>query len=107
MQTSTRPIEFKTKITLLNGHRLPKKNWQKIVARSTVPNRNIFGVAEIDRQRNMHGAYYDTWRIVLEERGYIFREINSGAGISGYSPTVKELITKALSFEGIRVFLEE
>lgn len=100
-------IEFKRKYSLTNGNKVTKNNWSKVFAKSNIPNKNVLGVAEIERQKKENGAYFDCWRIEKGERGYIFIEINSGCGICGYLPTVKELIFHSLKFDYINIFLED
>lgn len=99
--------EFKRKYSLTNGNKVTKNNWEKVFAMSTIPNTNVLGVPEIERKKKIEGAYYNFWRIDKEEKGYIFKEINSGCGICGYLPTVKELIFQALKFDYINVFLDD
>lgn len=100
-------IEFKQKYSLKNGNKINKKNWQRIVAKSSVPVRHDYGTRAIAAAMKEQGQYLETYRIQFEEgKGYIFREENHGCGINGYHPDVRRCVWAALKFSHIQVFLE-
>ena len=68
-------ITFAPKITVPHGRLLSAKNASRI----TVP-------------------YFCQYVIRKEREGFIFREVGNGSGISGHSPTVRELVINAARF---------
>lgn len=105
-------IEFKKKFSMVNGNKVTKKNWHKVMAKSNEPCTGIHGVPEIELAKQLHGVYYPTYKLVYEKNddqercGYIFREIYAGTGINGHHKTFKEAIWWALS-PRISVFIED
>lgn len=96
---------------MVNGNKVTKKNWHKVVAISSTPCTNVLGVKAIDDIKNAGGEYFEKWKLVFEEAddhtqaGYIFREINHGGGISGRHESFKRTIWGAIGLT--RVYLEE
>lgn len=98
-------IEFKKKYSLVNGNKINKNNWHKVVAICLEPNISIHGVTAIDSVRISGGQYFCRYKLVKEEDGYIFREINANTGINGHHETYRLAIFRAISSR-IRVILE-
>ncbi|NUN99957.1 MAG: hypothetical protein HUU01_05005 [Saprospiraceae bacterium] len=109
---AARSIQFERIYFIKNGNKVTKKNWHKVIAKSSRPCTNIKGVPAIDDEIQRNGAYYERWELKYEEAtehhaaGYIFREVNHGGGISGTHPTYREAIWHALNFH-VTVWLEE
>ncbi len=104
-------IEFKRKYSLQNGNRVTKKNWQNVIAVSSKPCTGVLGVPAIEEAKRTKGAYFETWRLVYEDKdpertGFIFREINHDCGIGGHHKTFKEAVWSAIR-KDIRVYLTE
>jgi hypothetical protein len=110
-------IELKQKFSLKNGNKITKKNWQKVVAVGTRPCTNVGGYPVIEAAK-LNGGYFERWKLVYEPAheledpkknppGYIFREINHGCGITGRHKTPKQAIWSALSFDYIKIFIED
>lgn len=110
-------IQFKKKFSMMNGNKVTKKNWHKVIAVSNRPCKNVLGFPAIEEAKKNGGEYFEKWRLVYEKEktypdgkkstfGYIFREINHGGGINGHHKTPKEAIWWACS-NHITVWLEE
>ena len=105
-------IEFKRRLSLMNGNKINKKNWHRVIAVSETPCTTIHGVPEINAAIRENGNYYEKWRLVYEkssereQTGYIFREVNHGCGISGHHRTYRSAIWSAISTR-IHVYLED
>lgn len=109
-------IELKRKYSLVNGNKINKSNWHKVVAKSNKPCTGVLGIDVIEKAKREQGTYHETWKLVYEpaiggewpqEAGYIFREINHKGGINGRHKTYRKAIFGALGHGHISIFLEE
>jgi hypothetical protein len=94
-------IVFKRKVTLIGGKWASKRNMNRIVVRSSELCTHHHH-PKIDNK-----TYYELWRLVKEKKGYIFREITHGGGISGHHKTVKRAVLSACGFSHMTVMLED
>lgn len=100
-------IQFKRECILKNGNKLNKYNWQNVIAKSTRACTNVNGVKEIDRLRQLHGVYHESWVIKKEMEGYIFREVNHNGGINGHHKTYRLAVFYAINVTPyIEIFLD-
>jgi hypothetical protein len=103
-------IVFKKKFAMVNGNKLTKKNWMKVVAVSNKPCTGVH-MKVIEAAIEKNGAYFEKWKLVYEKgdewnTGYIFREINHNGGICGHHSTAKKAVWSAISSR-ITVYIEE
>ena len=101
-------ITFTPKITVPNGRLLSARNASKITVRSTRPTDKSGNSlpSPIERYRN-DPPYFCRYVICKEPKGFIFREVGNGSGISGHSPTVRELVINAARFNHLVVEFDE
>lgn len=105
------PLELKAKTTIVNGSKVTKENWHRVIAVSDRPCSGVYGVPAIDAATAKNGVYYEKWELKHEgpdefsAGGFIFREVNHGGGINGRRKTFKEAIRRAAASDHIRIYL--
>jgi hypothetical protein len=93
-------IEFKRKVSISNGQFISKANIARIVAVSSELCENV------RHPRIDPLTYKERWVIKKEEKGYIFREVTHGCGISGHHKTLRQLVMRSCGHQGIKIILE-
>ncbi len=99
-------IEFKAKIKISNGKLISQANIENIFAVKQTPlqkHLHVTGVPEIDNAK----TYYETFKIVKEPQGYIFREVLHKGGINGFHPTLRSLIMQTVGHYQIKIFCKQ
>lgn len=92
-------IEFKTYYHVSNSKHIKVRNVSRIVAISSRLCTNVH-MRGIDPT-----AYYEKWKIVKEDKGYIFREVTHNGGICGHHKTLRSLIISSGGLPHIKIVL--
>jgi hypothetical protein len=79
---------IKVHIRIEGGALLSAANQKRIRVTSTTPDRCVIWPGK-------PANYCDSYVLMHEPKGFIFREINHGCGISGHFPTVRQAVIAA------------
>ena len=87
--------KIKAHVRLENGKLISKANASRLVVR---------GNSDISKNvlvRGISPEYRETWIVMLEPQGYIWREVTHGMGINGHHRTLRDLVrsTACLGYE--------
>ncbi len=81
-------MKIKAHIRLENGRMVSAANVRRIVVRGNKDiSKNHLGLG-------FTPSYRETWVVMHEPKGYIWREITHGCGINGHFPTLRALVLR-------------